>query len=242
MTIFYITLCMILCEILFGPIQDYRTLPPLPPMSPPPLPSVNKDQDYRLQFDIKAPPPPPPPLPAKTTVKRKPPPPPPLPAPGAPGDPRLRCAGRSPKKNEFGDDEDMDLSEDFENSGVQFLDGESKRRVWDLEVVTFLRKGDSNFSLEPPPPFPDLLDDMDANEFLDDISSDLNEFSNLANDVSQDNGNGSNNGAGLWDPMRPPPPPFGMTANSPAFTPGIPPPPSPGNYMMNVRVSLDEFQ
>lgn len=215
-------------------------------MDPPPLPSVNKDQDYRIQFDMKAPPPPPPPpptTPAKTPVKRKPPPPPPLPAPGAPGDPRLRCAGRSPGKNEFGEDEDMDLSEDFENSGVQFFDGELINRVCDAKVVIILREGDSNFSLEPPPPFPDLLDDMDANEFLDDISSDLNEFSNLASEVSQENenGNGSNNGAGLWDPMRPPPPPFGMTANSPAFTPGIPPPPSPGNYMMDVRVSFGEL-
>lgn len=128
-----------LATILFGPIQDYRTIPPLPPMDAPPLPSVNKDQDYRLQFDLKAPPPPPPPPPsAKTPVKRKPPPPPPLPAPGAPGDPRLRCAGPSPRKNEFGDDEDMDLSEDFENSGVQFHDGELERRVRNAEVVMFL--------------------------------------------------------------------------------------------------------
>lgn len=128
-----------LATILFGPIQDYRTIPPLPPTDAPPLPSVNKDQDYRLQFDLKAPPPPPPPPPsAKTPVKRKPPPPPPLPAPGAPGDPRLRCAGPSPRKNEFGDDEDMDLSEDFENSGVEFLDGELERRVRNAEVVMFL--------------------------------------------------------------------------------------------------------
>lgn len=81
-----------------------------------------RDQDYRLQFNLELPPPPPPP--PKSPVKRRPPPPPPLPAPGAPGDPRLRFAGQSPKKSDIVGDDDMDLSDDLEASADLLADGE----------------------------------------------------------------------------------------------------------------------
>lgn len=70
-----------------------------------------EDQDYRLQFDVNAPPPPPPPPPSigSAAVKKTPPPPPPLPAPGAPGDPRMRY---NPQLTEM----DMDLSDDLDTA------------------------------------------------------------------------------------------------------------------------------
>lgn len=43
------------------------------------------------------------------------------------------------------------------------------------------------FSLEPPPPLPDLPDDVDANNLLDDLSSDLHEFSNLSEELNNSN-------------------------------------------------------
>lgn len=45
------------------------------------------------------------------------------------------------------------------------------------------RRVSERFSLEPPPPLPDLPDDVDANNFLDDLNNDLHEFSNLSDDM-----------------------------------------------------------
>ncbi|XP_050299638.1 uncharacterized protein LOC126738378 isoform X2 [Anthonomus grandis grandis] len=200
--------------------QDYRQaappiVPPKEPSPPPPLPAV--DQDYRLQFaglEAPPPPPPPPPLPGvKSPTKRRPPPPPPLPAPGAPGDPRLRCGDPSKRSDDDVDDVDMDISEDVEQIGND-LDG-------------------SVYSLEPPPPLPDLLDDVDANQFLDEISHDLNEFSNLSEEAEGPNEPEADNRKRSGQFMGPPPPPppvtFGMA--------GFPPPPprmaSQGYMSMN---------
>ncbi|XP_066142988.1 uncharacterized protein [Euwallacea fornicatus] len=202
--------------------QDYRKLPPLPPNEPPSSIPVVKDQDYRLPFNMTAPPPPPPPPihQEKASTKRKPPPPPPLPASRSAGDPRLRYLGQSPRKSDFiGGDVDMDLSDDLE---------------------TILGGG----ALEPPPPLPDLLDDVDANQFLDEISTDFNEFSNLSADfASRENGenvpdgdsSNSNQDPNAWSPLRPPPMAFGMggpagMGNPPPFPPSMPP---PGGFMMN---------
>ncbi|XP_030762289.1 formin-like protein 6 isoform X2 [Sitophilus oryzae] len=142
--------------------QDYRTLSTLnsdvgPP--PPPPSSNSKDQDYRLQFgldNLTIPPPPPPPKspepPPKAPLA-----PPPLPLPvlaAAPPPPPPPKEGKSPGRRSDNNegDIDMDLSDDLE--------------------VSAKPEGNGHASLEPPPPLPDLLDDVDANQFLDDISND----------------------------------------------------------------------
>lgn len=154
--------------------QDYRTLSTLnsdvgPP--PPPPSSNSKDQDYRLQFgldNLTIPPPPPPPKspepPPKAPLA-----PPPLPLPvlaAAPPPPPPPKEGKSPGRRSDNNegDIDMDLSDDLE--------------------VSAKPEGNGHASLEPPPPLPDLLDDVDANQFLDDISNDLNEFSNLSAELN----------------------------------------------------------
>ncbi|CAG9762114.1 unnamed protein product [Ceutorhynchus assimilis] len=152
--------------------QDYRV--------PPPMKLPNKDQDYRVPFNVDPPPPPPPP--PKSPARRKPPPPPPLPAPGTPGDPRLRYA--SPKKVDNSSVEiDMDLSDD-------------------LEAGLFKA---SEFTLEPPPPLPDLLDDVGANEFLDEISNQLNEFETLSPCLNENSNSQASDENTTWHPLMPPP-------------------------------------
>ncbi|XP_019755927.1 uncharacterized protein LOC109534634 isoform X1 [Dendroctonus ponderosae] len=163
--------------------KDYRTLPSISEQSRSLLPT--EDQDYRLQFDVNAPPPPPPPpLISNTPIKKTPPPPPPLPAPGAPGDPRMRYNTQTTEM-------DMDLSDDLDNA-----DG--------------LLNKDVHMSLEPPPPLPDLLDDVDANQFLDDIAGDLNDFSNLSAELDVQDRTGVSNcgsqGLNSWVALHPPPP------------------------------------
>lgn len=71
----------------------------------------------------------------------------------------------------------MDMSDD-ENLDT------NRSAKQNLKVVVDNNGGEKeSFSLEPPPPLPDLPDDVDANNFLDDLNNDLNEFSNLSDDV-----------------------------------------------------------
>lgn len=151
--------------------RDYRNLMNAnnspPTVEAPPLPPAGEDQDYRLKFNLDGlnlPPPPPPP--PKSPDKRGP----PLPPVSTSGDPRSMNS-KSPRKGDNIDDVDMDLSDDIEpNSGFE---------------------DESHLLLEPPPPLPDLLDDVDANQFLDEISNDLNEFSNLSSELNvPDNSDG----------------------------------------------------
>ncbi|KAL1512929.1 hypothetical protein ABEB36_002429 [Hypothenemus hampei] len=184
-----------------------------------------EDQDYRIHFNLKPPPPPPPP--PKSPLKKRPPPPPPLPIPGTPGDPRLRYNSQSPRKGDIVGDVDMDLSDDLETPN--------------------LLSGGKHLSLEPPPPLPELLDDVDANQFLDEINNDLNEFTNLSGDLNVPNDHISNRNSeipnnnknlNMWTPLQPPPPidfAMGSTSNV-GFPPGMS---HPSNEFMMPMNSID---
>ncbi|CAH1979687.1 unnamed protein product [Acanthoscelides obtectus] len=175
--------------------QDYRLLPPTAtsgdsnnhhqPGSAPVL-----DHDYRMGFNLeqlKLPPPPPPPpsnkfgeppppLPPDAMLKSPPPqPPPPLIQHGGAGD--QLCDGIDM------DNIDMDLSDE---DAVQHTSANCGKNE-NLKVIVDPSNSDSpqnqqNMLLEPPPPLPDLPDDVDANNFLDDLSNDLHEFESLSAD------------------------------------------------------------
>ncbi|CAH1114005.1 unnamed protein product [Psylliodes chrysocephalus] len=169
--------------------QDYRIPPqnvPPPNLTTPPIATM--DQDYRLGFNIdqlKLPPPPPPPPKFQEERER-------VNNPAPPASP---------------DHMDMDMS-----------DEENRQHKHDnLRVIIDGNRNEdqSQFMLEPPPPLPELPEDADANNFLDDLSNELNDF-----DKDDDN-----------TPLLLPPPPM-MNFNSlvgpplmPHMNTSVPPPP-----------------
>jgi hypothetical protein len=116
------------------------------------------DQDYRLPpfnlEQLKLPPPPPPP-----------------PKPLVPLNHLIKKQIPSPRKLQDNTESiDMELSED-----------ESEDHRENLKVVVDNCAGGNVSSLKPPPPLPDLPDDVDANSFLDDLDNDLNSNEFTAN-------------------------------------------------------------
>lgn len=99
---------------------------------------------------------------------------------------------------------------------------------------------DVHMSLEPPPPLPDLLDDVDANQFLDDISGDLNDFNNLAAELDVRDPAGSQE-LNSWASLPPPPPiDFGM-GGPPKISDMSHPPPSMAVPPPPPRVRIREY-
>ncbi|KAJ8925437.1 hypothetical protein NQ315_009270 [Exocentrus adspersus] len=208
--------------------QDYRILPPASR-------STNADKDYRLDFNIeqlKLPPPPPPPPkiiedtninPVLTrpliTDFAKPPPPQPL--------------SKSPRKNDNVESIDMDLSDDDVENKLQ-----QAKQNDNLKVIVDNSVEEPQFSLEPPPPLPDLPDDVDANNFLDDLSNELHEFSNLSDELSNSNLSNPNSAMqdNMWNqqPLAPPPMMNFGDMVSPQLTPINPP---PLNVSMNLQLN-----
>lgn len=150
------------------------------------------DRDYRMHFNfeqLKLPPPPPPPKSMPSALKLGP-----------------KKPGASPRKMQDNVESiDMDLSDDENLAQEPMPDN--------LKVIVDPDKK----ALEPPPPFLELPDDLDANSFLDDLNNDLNssEFTANLSDDSQ----------GL--PTFPPPNPmwnnnYGM-GDLPPNIPSIPP-------------------
>lgn len=129
-------------------------------------------------------------------------------------------------------DMDMDLSDDD-------FEGRLNTSHDNLKLIVDGSKEDGQFSLEPPPPLPDLPDDVDANNLLDDLSSDLHEFSNLSdelNNCGDADGQGTDTSSNVWNQTLMPPP--ALTMNFREILGG--PPPAPPHLlnapppMMNV--------
>ncbi|XP_057656389.1 regulation of nuclear pre-mRNA domain-containing protein 2 [Diorhabda carinulata] len=166
--------------------QDYRIPPPMVQSH------RNRDQDYRLGFNLdqlKLPPPPPPPT--KFQDHHEP--------------PTLLPVEKSisPPQVSSPENVDMDMSDD-----------EGRHKHDNLKVIIDGTKSDDqSFLLEPPPPLPELLDDVDTNNFLDDLNT----------DVSGDFGNMENLEESLNTSMLLPPPPM-MNFNELVGPPLMPPP------------------
>ncbi|KAJ8975873.1 hypothetical protein NQ317_015206 [Molorchus minor] len=191
--------------------QDYRV---------PSVASTNTDQDYRVNNfnmeQLKLPPPPPPP--AKSVVMdpnsflststsnpdiSKPP-------------PTSVPLSKSPRK--------IDNTEMMMNLRTN---SPKKHNNNNLKIIVDNSREEQQFSLEPPPPLPDLPDDVDANNFLDDLSNDLHEFSNLSDELSNsDTLQDSNN----WNQLMPPP--------MMHFSDVMSPPMNPPNNSMNPPMIL----
>lgn len=159
----------------------------------------SEDRDYRMAFtldNLKLPPPPPPPLNNIPEVNQ------------------TKKIGISPRK----------LQDNVESIDMELSDDESTvtdvKSVNDnLKVVPIMNNIDTNPGLlEPPPPLPELPDDVDANTFLDDLDNDLNSNEFLEQD-DHDNGENSymqgntqfplgyesNTPTGIWNNIPPPP-------------------------------------
>lgn len=141
----------------------------------------------------------------------------------------------------------MDLSDDdIENKLHQSKQNDNLKVIVDNSVE------EPQFSLEPPPPLPDLPDDVDANNFLDDLSNELHEFSNLSDELSNSNSAMQDNSIWNQQPLVPPPmmnfgdmispqlTPMKQLLNPPSLNSMNPPPlnhsmnPPPLNPSMNV--------
>ncbi|XP_074036944.1 uncharacterized protein isoform X2 [Leptinotarsa decemlineata] len=223
--------------------QDYRIPPAASGQAAPPS-ATTSDRDYRLSFNIeqlKLPPPPPPPPKtldetASATASRLPA---PFPVESESSLTEYRTTTGSPsRRNDSTEDMDMDMSDD---------EGRHKNNLKIIVDASI----DQSYSLEPPPPLPNLPDDEDANNFLDDLSNDLHEFSNLSDDNSNTNMvesimsdpnvmNQDHQQQQQWDhgPLMPPPPmmTFNDMVSPPMMPPqhmntSIPPPPRPGEWM-----------
>lgn len=103
---------------------------------------------------------------------------------------------KSPRKSDNIESIDMDLSDEDVETRLQLKND-------NLKVIVDSSNDEQQFSLEPPPPLPDLPDDVDANNFLDDLANDLHEFSNLSDELNCGNTSDSN----TWNqgPLMPPP-------------------------------------
>nr|CAI5831433.1 unnamed protein product [Callosobruchus analis] len=176
--------------------QDYRMVPRTSSSDVPDhhQPGANRggsapstDRDYRMDFNLeqlKLPPPPPPPPSSKFGE-----PPPPLPPdailkspPPQPPPPQMLPP---PAHGDLGDNIDMDnIDMDLSDEDVVQHSSANTAKNENLKVVLDPASTESppqqNMLLEPPPPLPDLPDDVDANNFLDDLSNDLHEFENLS--------------------------------------------------------------
>ncbi|KAJ3650238.1 hypothetical protein Zmor_021936 [Zophobas morio] len=117
--------------------------------------AINADQDYRLPpFNIEQlklpPPPPPPPKPLVLSNQF----------------PKNKVP--SPRK----------LMDNIESIDMELSEDENEEHQDHRENLKVIVNSDSsavnNSSLKPPPPFPDLPDDVDANTFLDDLDNELN--------------------------------------------------------------------
>ncbi|XP_023311502.1 histone-lysine N-methyltransferase 2D [Anoplophora glabripennis] len=175
--------------------QDYR-------ITPSGNPQANADQDYRLNFNIEQlklpPPPPPPPKPlddSANVVLNHPP-----NSDFPKHSPSQQSLAKSPRKIDNVESIDMDLSDDdIENKLHQTKQNDNLKVIVDNSVEEL------QFSLEPPPPLPDLPDDVDANNFLDDLSNELHEFSNLSDELSNSNSAMQDNSMWNQQPLVPPP-------------------------------------
>lgn len=118
-------------------------------------------------------------------------------------------------------DMDMDLSDDDFEGRLNASHDNLK-----LIVDGSKEEGGQQFSLEPPPPLPDLPDDVDANNLLDDLSTDLHEFSNLSDELNNCGTASENlNADGSWNQSALMPPP-GLSMNFRDLL-GAPPPAPP---------------
>lgn len=114
--------------------------------------------------------------------------------------PSQQPLAKSPRKIDNIESIDMDLSDDdIENKLQQTKQNDNLKVIVDNSVE------EQQFSLEPPPPLPDLPDDVDANNFLDDLSNELHEFSNLSDELSNSNSAMQDNGMWNQQPLVPPP-------------------------------------
>lgn len=168
--------------------------------------TVTGDRDYRMSFNIeqlKLPPPPPPPAkqheishiepePEIVSQSKK-----------EVQESTLITITKSPRVSDNIEsiDMDMDLSDDDFEGRLNTSHDNLKL------IVDGSKEDDQQFSLEPPPPLPDLPDDVDANNLLDDLSTDLHEFSNLSDELNNcgtaaepQNAEGSWNQAALLPP------------------------------------------
>lgn len=205
--------------------QDYR-------ITPSGNPQTNADQDYRLNFNIeqlKLPPPPPPPTKsveetsANVVLSRP-------PSTDFPKhSPSQQPLTKSPRKIDNIESIDMDLSDDDIESKLQHT-----KQNDNLKVIVDNSVEEQQFSLEPPPPLPDLPDDVDANNFLDDLSNELHEFSNLSDELSNSNSAMQDNSMWNQQPLVPPPMMNFGDMIGPQLTPMNPPTlNSPLNQSMN---------
>lgn len=187
--------------------------------------TITGDRDYRMSFNIeqlKLPPPPLPPTkqhdvtndsPALQEIAPEP-------------EPEISALVPLTKSSRVSDniesiDMDMDLSDDD-------FEGRLNASHDNLKLIVDGSKDDGGeqFSLEPPPPLPDLPDDVDANNLLDDLSSDLHEFSNLSdelNNCTDADAQGSDTSSNVWNQTLMPPP--GLSMNFREILGGPPPAP-----------------
>lgn len=127
------------------------------------------DQDYRIPFNLenlKLPPPPPPPN--QTLTK--------------PNIFNKKSLNPSPKKLQDNVESiDMELSDDENNEVGQIEDNTISKNLTVVPIVT----ENTNSALEPPPPFPELPDEVDANLFLDELSNDLNTSNDFVPELNE---------------------------------------------------------
>lgn len=131
------------------------------------VPFSTTDQDYRLPpFNIenlKLPPPPPPPPKSLVSPNHF-----------------VKKQVTSPRKViDNNESIDMELSEDENEENHDHRDN--------LKILNNADGISNNSSLIPPPPLPDLPDDVDANTFLDDLDNELNSNEFTANLQDPDN-------------------------------------------------------
>ncbi|XP_060536279.1 uncharacterized protein LOC132708153 isoform X2 [Cylas formicarius] len=205
-----------------GRDQDYRQL------SNPP----RSDKDYRLQFNLDLPPPPPPPPKSPNQSSQR-----PLPSimdMDIRNPPLPLSALISPARRKESNVESIDMDLSDEDMESRMFRQESNGSRNDLgggyqEGGTASLGSDDHFSLQPPPPLPDLLDDVDvdANQFLDDLSNDILEFGKLSTELKRTKDTKIE--ANMWQlpPGMPPSnvPPPGMRP------PGLPPPSMTDGHM-----------
>lgn len=200
---------------------------------PPPVTTLTGDRDYRMSFNIeqlKLPPPPPPPtkqfvaLHAQVEPDVV-----PEAASETPDSSALVTLTKSPKVSDNIEsmDMDMDLSDDD-------FEGRLNTSHENLKLIVDGSK-DAQFSLEPPPPLPDLPDDVDANNLLDDLSSDLHEFSNLSDELNNCGGSDTPTAdtSNVWNQTLMPPP--SMSMNFRDIIGG--PPPAP-HHLLNAPLPM----
>lgn len=145
-------------------LQDYRHLSKSKSTK-----SLVSDQDYRIPFNLenlKLPPPPPPPNQAliKSNLSNK------------------KSLNHSPKKLQDNVESiDMELSDDENNEIGQIEDNTISKNLTVVPIVT----ENTNSTLEPPPPFPELPDEVDANLFLDELDNDLNSSNDFVPELNE---------------------------------------------------------